>query len=243
MHTPWTVCLTRISFGLLLRLLLIDNKNAGGSDEDDNVLVRCQDSSYAEFKSQLSYCPCEFGQVRKTLWNFASHLLSKDGSCHLILEKPMAPHSSTLAWKIPWTEEPGRLHGVKKSRTRLSDFPFTFSFHALETEMATHSSVLAWRIPGTGEPGGLPSMGSHRVGHDWSDLAAAAAAILYLVLTLYQVLCWVLFNISYKYHTCLIEVIPIEHIRKLSHRGLHDCPSSQNYPSIELDGLELGLSS
>ena len=63
-----------------------------------------------------------------------------------------------------------------KSRTGLSDFTFTFHFHALEKDMATHSSVLAWRIPGTGEPGGLPSMGSHRVGHDWSDLAAAAAA-------------------------------------------------------------------
>ena len=58
----------------------------------------------------------------------------------------------------------------------MSDFTFTFHFHALEKEMATHSSVLAWRIPGTGEPGGLPSMGSHRVGHDWSDLGAAAAA-------------------------------------------------------------------
>ena len=57
------------------------------------------------------------------------------------------------------------VHGVTKGRTRLSDFPFTFQFHALEKEMATHSSVLAWRIPGTGEPGGLPSMGSHRVGH------------------------------------------------------------------------------
>ena len=76
----------------------------------------------------------------------------------------MASHSSTLAWKIPWMEEPGRPHGVVKSQTRLSDF--TFHFHALEKEMATHSSVLAWRIPGTGEPGGLPSMGSHRVGHD-----------------------------------------------------------------------------
>ena len=161
----------------------------------------------------------------------------------------MAPYSSTLAWKIPWTEEPGRLqsmgsrrvgydwaislslftfmhwrrkwqptpvflawkiswtedlyelqpkrwqrigqysclenpmdggacwaavHGVAKSWTRLSDFTFTFHFHGLEKEMAAHSSVLAWRIPGTGEPGGLPSMGSHRVGHDWSDLAAAA---------------------------------------------------------------------
>ena len=69
------------------------------------------------------------------------------------------------------------VHGVARSRTRLSDFTFTFHFHALEKEMATHSSVLAWRIPGTGEPGGLPSMGSHRVGHDWSDLAAAAAAL------------------------------------------------------------------
>ena len=59
------------------------------------------------------------------------------------------------------------------SRTRLSDFTFTFHFHALEKEMATHSSVLAWRIPGTGKPGGLPSMGSHRVEHDWSDLAAS----------------------------------------------------------------------
>ena len=67
------------------------------------------------------------------------------------------------------------VHGVAKSRTRLSEFTFTFHFHALENEMATHSSVLAWRIPGMGEPGGLPSMGSHRVGHDWSDLAAAAA--------------------------------------------------------------------
>ena len=90
----------------------------------------------------------------------------------------MAPHSSTLAWKIPWTEEPGRPQsmGVTKSRTRLSDFTFTFQFHALEKETATHSSVLDWRIPGTGVPNGLPSMGSHRVGHDWSDLAAAAAA-------------------------------------------------------------------
>ena len=73
-------------------------------------------------------------------------------------EKAMAPHSSTLAWKIPWMEEPmdGRaaVRGVTKSRTRLSDFPFTFHFHALEKEMATHSSVLAWRIPGMGEPGG-----------------------------------------------------------------------------------------
>ena len=66
------------------------------------------------------------------------------------------------------------VHGVTKSQTRLSDFTFPFHFHTLEKEMATHSSVLAWRIPGTGEPGGLPSMGSHKVGPDWSDLAAAS---------------------------------------------------------------------
>ena len=58
------------------------------------------------------------------------------------------------------------VHGVAKSQARLSDFTFTFYFHALEKEMATHSSVLAWRVPGTEEPNGLPSMGSHRVGHD-----------------------------------------------------------------------------
>jgi len=95
----------------------------------------------------------------------------------ILLEKAMAPHSSTLAWKIPmgggaWK---AAVHRVEKSQTRLSAFTFTFHFHALEKEMATHSSVLAWRIPGTGEPGGMPSMGLHRVRHNWSDLAAAAA--------------------------------------------------------------------
>ena len=69
------------------------------------------------------------------------------------------------------------VHGVAESQIRLSDFPFTFHFPALEKEMAAHSSVLAWRIPGAEEPGGLPSMGSHRIGHDWSDLAAAAGCV------------------------------------------------------------------
>ena len=82
-----------------------------------------------------------------------------------LLEKAMAPHSSALAWRIPWTEEPGRRQSMGWLRVR-HDFTFTFHFHALEKEMAPHSSVLAWRIPGTGEPVGLPSMGSHRVGHD-----------------------------------------------------------------------------
>ena len=80
----------------------------------------------------------------------------------------MATHSSTLAWKNPmdggawWAA----VHGVARSLIQLSDLTLTFHFHALGKEMATHSSVLAWRIPATGEPGGLPSMGSHRVGHD-----------------------------------------------------------------------------
>ena len=79
----------------------------------------------------------------------------------------MATHSSTLAWKIPWTEEPGGLQSMGSlSPTRLSDFTFTFHFHALEKEMATHSSVLAWRIPGRAEPRRLPSMGSRRVLQD-----------------------------------------------------------------------------
>ena len=79
----------------------------------------------------------------------------------------MATHPSTLAWKIPWTEDPGRLQSMGPWGHKESDRTerLHFHFHALEKEMATHSSVLAWRIPGTGEPGGLTSMGSHRVGH------------------------------------------------------------------------------
>ena len=84
-------------------------------------------------------------------------------------------HYSCLENPMDWGAWWSAVHGVTKSRTGLRDFTFTFHFHALEKEMATHSSVLAGRIPGTGEPGGLPSMGSHRVGHDWSDLAVAAA--------------------------------------------------------------------
>ena len=88
----------------------------------------------------------------------------------------MEPYSSTLAWKIPWMQEPGRRQSMGSLRVGhdLSDFTFNFHFHALEKEMATHSSVLAWRIPGTGEP-----VGSHRVGQDWSELAAAASVYSY----------------------------------------------------------------
>ena len=108
-------------------------------------------------------------KLMKLKYNLDLHQFSREGNGtplqYSCLENPMDGGASWAA-----------VHGVAKSRTRLSDFTFTFHFHALEKEMATHSSVLAWRIPGRGEPGGLPSMGSHRVGHDWNDLAAAAAA-------------------------------------------------------------------
>ena len=97
-------------------------------------------------------------------------------STRVPLEKAMAPHSRNLAWKIPWMEEPGRLKswGCYESDTT-EWLHFHFSLSCIGEGNVTHSSVLAWRIPETGEPGGLPSMGSHRVGHDWSELAAAAA--------------------------------------------------------------------
>ena len=102
-------------------------------------------------------------------WNYSKELFtgSKGNGTPLqysCLENPM---DGGAWWAV--------VHGVSSSRTWLSNFTLTFHFHAFEKEMATHSSVLAWRIPGMGEPGGLPSMGSHRVGHDWSDLAAAVA--------------------------------------------------------------------
>ena len=109
------------------------------------------------FKHKLDWCRIIFGEGNGTPLQY---------SC---LENLM----DRGAW---WAT----VHGVARSRTRLSNFTFTFHFYALEKEMATHSSVLAWRIPGTGEPGGLPSLGSHRVRHNWSNLAAAAAGESYL---------------------------------------------------------------
>ena len=105
------------------------------------------------------------------------------------------------------------VHGVAKSRTRLSYFTFTFHFPALEEEMATHSSALAWRIPGTGEPGGLPSMGSHRVGHDWSDLAAAADIVLRTKIILSHLI--FLVNRKDKYN-----IMTILQMHKLRHRDV-----------------------
>ena len=127
-----------------------------------------------EFEGHL-YIECMYREllVKENSWKFLRFISTliafwnREGSGtplqYSCLENPM----DGGAW---WAT----VHGVAESRTWLSDFTFTFHFHALEKEIATHSSVLAWRIPGTGEPGGLPSMGSHRVRHDWSDLAAAA---------------------------------------------------------------------
>ena len=102
------------------------------------------------------------GSYGSSIFNFLRNLEGSGTPLqYSCLENPM----DGGAWRAA-------VHGLAEGWTRLSDFTFTFHFHALEKEMATHSGVLAWRIPGTGEPGGLPSLGSHRVRHDWSDLVA-----------------------------------------------------------------------
>ena len=113
----------------------------------------------------------ENSAVATGLEKVSFHSNPKERQCQRMLK---LPHNCIhLTRQYPCLENPvdggawqAAVHGVTKSRLRLSDFTFTFHLHALEKEMATHSRVLAWRIPGTGEPGGLPSMGSHRVGHD-----------------------------------------------------------------------------
>ena len=104
----------------------------------------------------------------RTNQNKGSHGILIIHTLAVISEKAVAPPLQYSCLENPMDRGAwwAAVHGVAKSQTQLSDFTFTFHFHALEKEMATHSSVLAWRIPGTGEPGGLPSMGSHRVGHD-----------------------------------------------------------------------------
>ena len=125
----------------------------------------CKESNTTEWLNWIETSPSHQDVIRIIRWQNLVLLGSK-------AEKAVATQSSTLAWKIPWTEEPGRLQSMGSLRVGwLSDFTFTFHLRALEEEMATHSSVLAWRIPGTGEPGGLPSMGLH-----WSYLAAAAGS-------------------------------------------------------------------
>ena len=119
-----------------------------------------------------------FSWAPKSLWMVNTAMKLKE-ACYLgekimtNLDSILKKQKHYVADKDPFSQNYGF---SAKNQTRLSDFIFTFHSHALEKEMATHSSILAWRIPGTGEPGGLSSMGSHGVGHDWSNLAAAAAA-------------------------------------------------------------------
>ena len=157
-----------------------------------NHLILCRPlllpSSLAIVMSKIQLFTYQFMNIIKQVWCFqvnlifttislsvfvATYFVSGEGNGtplqYSCLENPMDGGASWAA-----------VHGVAKSRTRLSDFAFTFHFHTLEKEMATHSSVLAWRIPGMAEPGGLPSMGSHRVGHHWSSLAAAYFVIEFL---------------------------------------------------------------
>ena len=121
----------------------------------------------------------------------------------------MATHSSILALRIPWTEEPGGLLSIGSHRVghNWSDLA---CMHALEKEMAAHSSILAWRIPGTEEPGGLWSMGLHRVRHDWSDLAAAACfkSFNYWIIHFYFILLYIFKFCTENFLCCLLNFLP-----------------------------------
>ena len=119
-------------------------------------------------------------------------------------------------------------HGVAKSQTWLSNFTFTFYFHALEKEMGTHSSVLAWRIPGTVEPGGLPSLGSHRVGHNWSDLAAAAVPLLIPVITILMLLMIVPCMINSLTHFTSAQVNKLQHAVPVQQGYIKLHPTTEN---------------
>ena len=140
------------------------------------------------------------------------------------------------------------VHGVTRSRTQLSYFTFTFHFHALEKEMATHSSTLAWRIPGTEEPGRLPSMGSHRVGHDWSHLAAAAAWQRPSLFTIYKIQtsylpshayslnssCFVL--LSQSHYPALLSFLPTDMLCIYKHTNLLSLSFTMTYASWKSHG-------
>ena len=120
------------------------------------------------------------------------------------------------------------VHGVAKSQTWLSHFTFTFHFHALEKEMATHSSVLAWRLPGTAEPGGLPSMGSHRVGHNWSDLAAAAA-LRYVFIFIYFFWLGCVLLLGFEKQGIWLIIDSIKHLLSLLHSVIFSGPQLHVY--------------
>ena len=148
-------------------------------------------------------------QWGKELWCHVRCLIGEGNGTPLqysCLENPM----DRGAW---WAA----VHGVAKSRARLSDFTFTFHSHALEKEMATHSSILAWRIPGTGEPGGLPSMGLHRVRHDWSDLAVARCLIWINSISkpIYLYILFVCFSVRFLDDLSLVSVYTLAQVLHL----------------------------
>ena len=159
---------------MIRRRLFLDNTGPTGSKPPGLLSRHMEGSCYGKaLRTELTKCCGNIflwnTKMATCWWTFSLFPgLDREGNStplqYSCLENPMDGGT----W---WAA----VHGVAKSRTRLSDLTFTFHFHALEEEMATHSRILAWRIPGMGEPGGLPSTGSHRVGHDWSDLAAAAA--------------------------------------------------------------------
>ena len=152
--------------------------SAGFMCEDENPVCLCQGHV-------TSIWPSERGASLHLTW------ISQKEKKQISITEHIYVESRKIVWRRQWRPTPvllpGKSHGQRslvggcpwgrEESDMTGDFTFTFHFYALEQEMATYSSVLAWRIPGTGEPGGLPSMGSHRVGHDWSDLAAAAERV------------------------------------------------------------------
>ena len=138
-------------------------------------MARCVWRGRFQFEYAEHFLKAECRILSRQLCSFQRRTVAGNGVANCFLRRRQWHPTPVLlpgkpmdggAWKAV-------VHGVAEGQTWLSDFTFTFHFHALEKEMATHSRVLAWRIPGMGEPGGLPSMGLHRVRHDWSDLAAA----------------------------------------------------------------------
>ena len=164
MGKSWSILWDHCSFLLGLcvhRLLFVPSKSlflqscVGSGGSMVGLMVTSSKKAYSNSQVCCTQIPCPATEIACKWGLFPSS------------EKAMVPHPITLAWKIHgWRSLVGCSPWVAKSWTCLSNFIFTFYFHALENEMATHSSILAWRIPGMAEPGGLPSMGSHKVGHN-----------------------------------------------------------------------------
>ena len=157
LYLPWA---STVLCSLLLKYYNLFNIfNNPAKDSINSLFCRCGNSSTKRINILTSLISNRRRIQTQVVW------FPREGNGTLLQYSCLENPIDRGAWGAA-------VHGVARSRTRLSDFTFTFHFHAWEKEMATHSSVLAWSIPWKGEPGGLLSMGSHRVGHDWSDLAA-----------------------------------------------------------------------